>query len=359
MLSETMVRGQMRKVMIGGCKNGIIYVLDAATGYAYHALETPFIKRCTDRNSGDNGKSLCTLYDPLDRKDMLKPWLNWPDTTGFWENCFTGGCLESDFAYDPGRNMVYAGIMNFPAWTITGSAELRGASVAGCNAACQEDRGLGPAPDRPDTHPINSSIIAWDVDTGEEKWAYFMPFGFRGGVIVSGGVVYFSSVDGYATGLDADTGEVLYRQRLGTASVVQPTIGADADGNMQVIRVTGGRGFAGIGSASPGAIMAYGLRDGWDAEAEVIEVIRNVPGPERVVEVEREVEVEVVREVEVPGPEVIIEKEVEVEVEKIVEVEKEVEVVRTEEVISPVSYVVIGIGVILAVVGGVLYTRKS
>ena len=187
-LAETMVRGQVRKVMIGGCKNGIIYVLDAATGYAYHAIESDFIKRCTDRNSGDNGKSLCTLYDPLDRKDMLKPWLNWPDTTGFWENCFTGGCLESDFAYDAGRNMVYAGIMNFPAWTITGSAELRGASVAGCNAACQEDRGLGPAPDRPDTHPINSSIIAWDVDTGEEKWAYFMPFGFRGGVIVSGGV---------------------------------------------------------------------------------------------------------------------------------------------------------------------------
>ena len=257
--------------------------------------------------------------------------------------------------------MIFAGIFNFPTWTNVGNAEVRGVSVAGCRAACIEARGYPPAPDRPDTHPINSSIIAFDVDTGEEKWRYFIDGkGFRGGVMVSGGVVWFAAVDGYATGLDADTGEVLYRHNMGISSMVQPTIGADADGNMKVIRVTGGRlSWGNQGSASPGAIMAYGLRDGWDAEAEVIEVIRNVPGPERVVEVEREVEVEVVREVEVPGPEVIIEKEVEVEVEKIVEVEKEVEVVRTEEVISPVSYVVIGIGVILAVVGGVLYTRKS
>ena len=185
--------------------------------------------------------------------------------------------------------------------------------------------------------------------------------GFRGGVFVSGGVVWFAAVDGYATGLDADTGEVVYRHNLGTGAVVQPTIGADADGNMKIIRVTGGRSFAGLGSATPGAIMAYGLRDGWNdvLEAEVVEVIRNVPGPERIIEVDKIVEVEVIKEVNVPGPERIVEKEVPVEVEKIVEVEKEVEVIRTEEVISPISYVIIGIGVILAVVGGVLYTRKS
>lgn len=348
--------------MIGGCKNGIIYVLDAATGYAYHALETPFIKRCTDTNAGSNGKSLCTLYDPTDRIDMEKPWLNWPDTGGFWENCWTAGCLESDFAFDSDRNMVYAGIMNWPTWTNVGNAGHRGASVAGCNADCREERGQAEAPERPATHPINSSIIAWDVDTGEELWSYFIDGrGFRGGVMVSGGVVWFSAVDGHATGLDADTGEVIYRHNTGTSSVIQPTIGADSDGNMKIFRVIGGAWGGVMGSNQPGAIMAYGLRDGWDdvLEAEVVEVIRNVPGPERIIEVDKIVEVEVIKEVNVPGPERIVEKEVQVEVEKIVEVEKEVEVIRTEEVISPISYVIIGIGVILAVVGGVLYTRKT
>ena len=57
----------------------------------------------------------------------------------------------------------------------------------------------------------------------------------------------------------------------------------------------------------------------------------------------------------------IIEKEIPVEVERIVEVEKqvEVEVTTTEEVISPVSYVAIGLGVVLIVVAGVLFQRSK
>ena len=266
--------------------------------------------------------------------------------------------------------MIFAGIFNYPSWTNVGNAEVRGASVAGCRAACMEERNYPPTPDRPDTHPINSSIIAFDVDTGAELWSYFMDgVGFRGGVFVSGGVVWFAAVDGYATGLDADTGEVLYRHNMGTGSSKQPTMGADSDGNMKIIRITGGGSIRGIGDNSPGAIMAYGLRDGWDAEAEVVEVIRNVPGPERVIEVEREVEVEVEVIRDVPGPERIVEVEKEVpvevekvvEVERIVEVEKEVEVIQEVEVetISPISYVAIGLGVILVVIAGVLYQRAS
>ena len=362
MLAETMVRGQNRKVMIGGCKNGIIYVLDAATGYAYHALESDFIKRCADKNS--DGKSLCELYDPTSRYDMVERlWTDWPgDGSGFWMNCQTTGCLEADFAFDPERNMVYAGLYNLPEWVLVGNADHRGASVAGCNAGCRETRNWETKSAQAHGVPVNSSIVAFDIDTGEEKWRYFIDnMGFRGGVIVSGGVVWFSAVDGWAVGLDADTGEVLYRHNTGTSMASPPTIGADSDGNMKIFRVLGGRAIRGIGSSEPGAIMAYGLRDGWDdvLEAEVVEVIRNVPGPERVIEVDKIVEVEVIKEVNVPGPERIVEKEVQVEVEKIVEVEKEVEVIRTEEVISPISYVIIGIGVMLAVVGGVLYTRKS
>ena len=122
---------------------------------------------------------------------------------------------------------------------------------------------------------------------------------------------------------------------------------------MKIFRVIGGRAIRGMGSSQPGAIMAYGLKDGWqDVAVEIREV-------ERVVEVEVEVieEVEVIREVEVPGAERIVEVEVIREVE--VPVVEEVEVVTTEEVISPISYVVIGLGVVLAVVGGVLFSRAN
>ena len=167
--------------------------------------------------------------------------------------------------------------------------------------------------------------------------------------MVTGGVVWFSAVDGYARGLDADTGELLYEHNTGSQAVIQPTIGADDEGNMKIFRVIGGRAIRGMGSSQPGAVMAYGLRDGWqDVAVEIREV-------ERVVEVEVIEEVEVIKEVEVPGAERVVE----VEVEKIVEVEVEKEVVTTEEVISPISYVVIGLGVVLAVVGGVLFSRSS
>ena len=42
-------------------------------------------------------------------------WTDWPgDGSGFWMNCQTTGCLEADFAFDPERNMVYAGLYNLP-----------------------------------------------------------------------------------------------------------------------------------------------------------------------------------------------------------------------------------------------------
>ena len=88
----------------------------------------------------------------------------------------------------------------------------------------------------------------------------------------------------------------------------------------------------------------------------IVEV--QVPGPERIVEVqvpgpERIVEVEgPERVVEVPGPERIVEI---AGPERIVEVPgPEVEV----QTISPISYVVVGLGILLVVMSGLLFTRR-
>ena len=129
-----------------------------------------------------------------------------------------------------------------------------------------------------------------------------------------------------------------------------PTIGADSDGNYKVfLYIGGGGGFLFSSTALPGSLAAFGnpdqLPEGPITIIEEVEVI-----VEREVEVERIVEREVINEI-------IVEKEVPVEVERIVEVETEVTV--TEEVISPISYVAIGLGVILVVVAGVIYSRST
>ena len=174
-------------------------------------------------------------------------------------------------------------------------------------------------------------IHALNADTGQIEWTFFVDgVPHRGGVISSGDVVYWNGYDGKLRAIDARTGEILKIFNLGTALDVMPTIGADADGEMRLLQSYGGRSLTanGLRNRVPGALNAFGLPD-------------QLPGP---------VEVEVIKEVEV-------EKIVEVEVEKEVQVEVEKEVVVTEEVVSPVSYIAIGLGVVLIVISGVLYQR--
>ena len=317
MLTTTVVKGVERKVVIKGCKNGIVYVLDAATGEALHLLEPPSIKRTPHAQ----------LLDPMSREDMLKPWQNAPDTGPTYQNCWGAGCLEADIVFDEGRNMLFFGTYNAPFFVQMLPVENRGDMGINFGAAAADwfTQWLEDTPEL-----VNATINAYDVDTGELKWEYHMlGTGFRGGVIVSGGVVWMSSVDGFSTALDADTGEVLYKLNMGLGSSVMPTVAADSNGDIKLFRPQGA-GFVGNANwgpgmtTSPGAIMVYGLPD------------------------------------VIPEPEVIIE-EVEVEVEKIVEVEKEVEVTVIEEVtvetISPISYVIIGLGIVAIIIAGVLYQR--
>ena len=317
MLTTTVVNGVERKVVIKGCKNGIVYVLDAATGEALHLLEPPSIKRTPH----------AILLDPMSREDMLKPWQNAPDTGPTYQNCWGAGCLEADIVFDEGRNMIFFGTYNAPFFVQMLPVENRGDMGINFGAAAADwfTQWLEDTPEL-----VNATINAYDVNTGELKWEYHMlGTGFRGGVIVSGGVVWMSSVDGFSTALDADTGEVLYKLNMGLGSSVMPTVAADSNGDIKLFRPQGA-GFVGNANwgpgmtTSPGAIMVYGLPD------------------------------------VIPEPEVIIE-EVEVEVEKIVEVEKEVEVTVIEEVtveaISPISYVIIGLGIVAIIIAGVLYQR--
>jgi len=200
-----------------------------------------------------------------------------------------------------------------------------------------------------------SSGDGYDVPSGEEYLSFSSSYidvynGEDSGDINIGGVVSGIAVESVGA-----------TQAINTDYTSSPTIGAGNDGKHRIgLHVGGGGGFVfrGHGTA-PGTFATFGLPAELprNVEAEVREVL--VPGEERVVEreveVERIVEVEKIVEVQVPGEERVVE----VEVEKIVEVEKEVEIVTTEQVISPISYVAIGLGVVLVVVSGVLYQRSK
>ena len=323
---DVVVKGELRdKVVIKGCKNGRVHILDYADGTPLHVFESVNTRRTP----------FAELLDPLNDVEMVRKTANTCDSAQikyanheecgnrpYWLNCPAVGCLESDITYNHDLNMVFFSTFNEPRWTQAGNA-VGPCSVCGMAASV-------PQPDSYDVQ-INATVNAFDVDTGVNVWNYFINNrGFRGGTITTADLVFFSGVDGVSRALHAETGEVLHEFNIGQGSVVQPSIGADKDGNVMLFRTVGGAnwfGFGNIGveSVTPGAIFAFGLPD-----------VIPEPLQAEIIEVERIVEVEVVKEVEVI---------------------KEVEVTVTEEVISPISYVAIGLGVILVVVAGVLYSR--
>ncbi len=354
------------KVLLKACKNGVVYALNAATGEPVWVYDSPTIPRDWGSGSGNiprdemgvaQGNDACCM---MTKEHMTKPWMNcqtWDtntgrctDTSGISQQptrvtCYTE-CIESDIAYDGER--VYVGYhINRGLHQVTNVQDF---GNQGAGRPCDEcqDNGVLEAID------IDTGQVAWSLQLGEST-------GFRGGLLVTGGVVYAYATDGNLYMVNSETGELIATKFFGIGVNVAPTIGLDSEGRHKIFMNIGGGGGFFRSSQAEGSLAAFGLPDVLP-EPEIVEVIVEVPGPERIVEVpgpERIVEVEVpgaerIVEVEVPGPEVVVEVQVPGP-ERIVEVPgPEVQI----QTISPISYVAIGLGVVLIVISGVLFTRK-
>ncbi len=329
----TQVQG--KKAVVKACKNTVLYALDAATGapiWNYVGEDEAFSEFVCKSAAGG------CLLDPTNLQDMRKPWQNAPSTEPFWQNPPGSGGFESDVTIARGKVFVVS--KNDPGY-------LRVVPV-GPDRLSSGNQGVPP----PFTAKNNATLYAIDLNTGKRVWkAVASPTtGFRGGAIEGGGVIFVPGPDAVWRFFEADSGKLLAEKFLGTALNVPNSMGADASGKMKVLINSGSER---LGGQIPGAVMAYGLPDKLP-EQQVItkEVIKEVqvPGKEVIKEVIKEVPgKEVIKEVikEVPGKEVI--KEVVKTVEKPV----------TVETISPFSYAAIGIGVVLVVIAGVLFTRKK
>lgn len=353
------------EVLIKGCKSGNIFALNSLTGEPLWVHDSDSFPRDFGSGAGgvakdENGNIVAggPCCD-MTKEDMSRPWMNcaaWntetskcTDTTGVSQGpvrtaCYTE-CLESDLAYDGQR--VYVGFhINRGLQQVLNVRDF-GNNGQGLSGQCDEciDTGVLEAID------VNTGETVWSLQLGEAA-------GFRGGLMVTGGVVYAYAGDGNLYLVEAETGEVLDTKFFGVPVSAAPTIGMDSNGEHKVfLHIGGGGGYLLASNQLPGNLAAFGLPDVLP-EPEIVEVIREVPGPVREVIVEvpgDEVIVEVPgaeRIVEVPGPEVIVEVP---GAERIVEVPgPEVQV----QTISPISYVAIGLGVVLIVISGVLFTRK-
>jgi outer membrane protein assembly factor BamB len=217
MLANAAVGGQTQKVVMKGCKNGYFYGLDAATGKMLWYFDAPSIERA----------AASAILDPTNKTDMEKPWANYPSVKPYIQNpCHSGG-IESDPAYDPVNNIAVVVTYNCPTWVSVVPTIGAGVAYGGFGL---DFHYAGPS------LPWNTTIWAINVDTGKPLWQYPVPnIGFRGGVDVSGGLVFVPAADGYLRALNEETGQLVMQRNIGAALCTEPAIGQDSSGREELV----------------------------------------------------------------------------------------------------------------------------
>ena len=275
------------------CKGAFLYAMNAETGELLWSTDYhPHVKR------GEIGPepNFDFALDPLNKDDMNKPWVSYPGNEANWRK--ESGGAESDVTFAYGK--IFS--TTYHKWSLQKITSVEPSMRdAWGRISIYSDKELA----------ANATVWAHDAKTGEMIWKYDIDkVGRRGGVTASGEMIWFCDTDGMIRALDEENGRLLWERSQGHQCPVQPSFGADKDGNIKIFSLIGSGGILGRSEPIPGALLAYGLSGNMETNEE-----------------------------------------------KNVEVTVETEVI-TEEIISPVSYLILGFSLIL-IITSLLIFRKS
>ena len=245
MLANQTINGQNTPVVYKGCKSGYVFALNASTGQMLWFLRPPAV-----------AYQAVTFLNPLNSTQMDKVnWIGYPSTKPIVQNPGDTGALESDIAFDPAKNTVFAATYNDPKrfmysdvgppktpenvtkWEFSWGIQILKTLPAGAT---------------------NTTIYAIDANNGKVRWSYtIQDQAYRGGLTVSGGVVYVSTLDGTLRMLDESNGRLLWSKSIGGSLLIQPSLGADANGEMTLVLTD--MGSTRWGPPFPGFIQALAV----------------------------------------------------------------------------------------------------
>ncbi|PYS05267.1 MAG: PQQ-dependent dehydrogenase, methanol/ethanol family [Acidobacteria bacterium] len=280
MLTDLIINGLTRKVIMQANKNGFYYVLDRVTGAFISAQ--PFAQvtwaKGIDQETGRPIVNPEAHYDQNDETVTLAPgpggahnWspMSFNPSTGL-VYIPTSTSSTGTFTVDP--NFVYK-----PGQTNLGIARGgRGAGGGGPDAggAAPDTQPTAPAP-APNTRPSPPAIgppppegqrgmlVAWDPVTQKERWRAPGGGGIGGGTLTTAGNLVFQVIpDGRFIAYNADKGEKLLEIQTNLRGGMGPPITYILDGK-QYISLMGGTGpvppRGGGGIAAPPAQRKRGL----------------------------------------------------------------------------------------------------
>jgi quinohemoprotein ethanol dehydrogenase len=263
-LTDLMIDGQSRPVLLHAAKNGFFYVLDRKTGQFISA------KNFADENWATGYTADGEPIEIPGARGTDKPTEAVPGPYGAHNWYSMSYSPRTGLAYIPAQNVPYA-MGDDPNWTQGSTAVGQLMNGIGWN--------IGKLLVAPKGKPFGR-LIAWDPVGQKAAWTqdYVSP-GNGGTLATAGGLVFQGTADGRLVAYDAASGEKLWDVPLGSGVVAAPMT-YEIDGKQHVSIAVGWGGAFGqlhhaTDHASPGTVYTFAI----GGDAKFPEVARYKMGP--------------------------------------------------------------------------------
>jgi lanthanide-dependent methanol dehydrogenase len=222
-LADLVIGGKPVKALVHFDKNGFAYTLDRSTGRVLVAA--PFAQlnwaKSVDLTTGR------PVVDASKQTGASKG-----NVKGICPSLEGGVSPASPAAYSPRTHLFYTSINNFCMDYLASQAGyVKGTPYMGVTSPYLADPGghMG-------------GFIAWDAATGRKVWEIKETYPtWSGSLATAGNVVFYGTLDGWFKSVDARTGKLLSKFKVGSGVVGNPMTYRGADGK-QYVAV-----YAGIG----------------------------------------------------------------------------------------------------------------
>ena len=222
-LADLQIGGKPTKALVHFDKNGFAYTLDRATGRLL--LAQPFAN-VTWAKSIDLATGRPVL-DPSKQTGASRG-----SVKGICPSLEGGVSPSSPPAYSPRTHLFYSSTNNLCMdYASARASHLRGTPFMGINSPYSAGPGgnLG-------------TFMAWDAATGKKVWENKETYpNWSGALVTAGDVAFYGTLDGWFKSVDARTGKVLSKFKVGFGVVGNPITYRGPDGK-QYVAV-----YAGIG----------------------------------------------------------------------------------------------------------------
>ena len=215
-LADLTVAGKRTKALVHFDKNGFAYTLDRATGRLLIAAAFAPVNwaKAVDLTTGR------PVLDPAKQTGVSRG-----NVKGICPSLEGGVSPSSPAAYSPRTRLFYTSTNNLCMdYAATRASHLKGTPFVGVTSPYFAGPGgnLG-------------TFMAWDAATGKKVWENKEPYpNWSGALVTAGDVAFYGTLDGWFKSVDARTGKVLSKFKVGSGVVGNPITYRGPDGRQYV-----------------------------------------------------------------------------------------------------------------------------